>query len=104
MSRCPYTWVKNLLTRTTGTKPGAEAQNLRVRVSRNGEERVDVALPARSARWLIELIPSEVMNQIYAEGIPIDSIQTELAGLESLFPCRIFDLNDTERKVEVWLE
>ena len=104
MSRCPYTWVKGLLSRSSGSKPGAEANNLRVRVSRNGEERVDVALPARSARWLMELIPSDVMDQIHAEGIPIDSIQAELAALPSLFPCRIFDLNDTERKVEVWLE
>lgn len=104
MSRCPYTWVMGFLGRSPGAKPGTEAQNLRVRVSKNGEERVDVALPARSARWLMELIPSDVMSQIYAEGIPIDSIQTELAQLPELFPCRIFDLSDTERRVEVWLE
>jgi hypothetical protein len=99
---CPYTWFKNLLG-TSGSKNG-EAQNLRVTVKREGEMKVDVALPARSARWLIDLIPEDVVKQILAEGIPLNEIQDDLSQREKLFPQKIFLLDQPERVVQVWLE
>ncbi len=47
MAGCPYTWVRGLF----GSKPaapGEPAKNLMVRVTRDGEERVSVALPPRA--------------------------------------------------------
>ncbi len=102
VSRCPYTWVKNFL---GGAKPGAtEATQLRVTVRRGDDETVNVALPARSARWLVDLIPGDVVEKIRAEQIPVDAIQDDLARAEKLVPHRIFELVEPHRAVTVWLE
>jgi len=103
MSKCPYTWVRGLFgVRKKGTS--SIASELRVRVSKNGEIAVDVSLPAKSARWLMELIPSDVMKKIHEEGIPIERMQDELASKSQLTPETIFSLNETHRTVDVWLE
>jgi hypothetical protein len=99
---CPYTWVMNFF---GGAKPGAtEATLLRVTVQRGDDETVNVALPAQSARWLVDLIPQDVVEKIRAEQIPLDVIQTELARAERLVPHRIFSLVEPHRAVTVWLE
>ncbi len=102
VSRCPYTWVRNFL---GVAKPNAsEATQLRVTVRRGDDETVNVALPARSARWLVDLIPADVVEKIRAEEIPLDAIQDELARAEKLIPHRIFELVEPHRAVTVWLE
>ncbi|MDR3606800.1 MAG: hypothetical protein P4M08_05385 [Oligoflexia bacterium] len=102
MSRCPYTLVKNLIGfRASGA--AGNAKELRVTVIRDGERKVDVALPAASARWLIELIPEDVLARIREEGIPIDDIQKDLAKREVFRPQKIFVLTEPHRTVEVWL-
>jgi hypothetical protein len=85
-------------------KRRSRAENLRVRVSKLGEERVNVSLPAGSARWMIDLIPADVLVRIHEEGIPIDDIQQELIASEELQPRGIFKICEAERTVEVWLE
>jgi hypothetical protein len=102
VSRCPYTWVRNFL--GVADPNAKEASQLRVTVTRHGEERVNVALPARSARWLVDLIPADVIARIREEAIPLDAIQDELARTERLVPRRIFTLADEARAVQVWLE
>jgi hypothetical protein len=62
MTKCPYTWTKSLLSRFA-TK-GHEASQLRVTVLKNNELAVDTALPAHSARWLVDLIPDDVLEKI----------------------------------------
>lgn len=102
MSRCPYTWVRNFL---GVARPNAtEATQLRVTVRRGDDETVNVALPARSARWLVDLIPADVVDKIRAEQIPLEAIQDELAQAETLVPHRIFELVEPHRAVTVWLE
>ncbi|HNV73593.1 MAG: hypothetical protein IPF87_12750 [Gemmatimonadetes bacterium] len=103
MAGCPYTWVRGLF----GSKPaapGEPAKNLMVRVTRDGEERVSVALPAQSARWLIELMPDDVVEKVRAEDIPVDAIMVDLQEQGELYPRPIFSLDEPNRKVEVWLE
>lgn len=102
MSLCPYTWVVGLM--KPSQTPGAEASQLRVRVTRDTVVTVDVTLPAHSARWLIDLIPSDVVAKIREEMIPIDSIQDTLAQSQKLFPQEIFELKEVNREVKVWLE
>ncbi len=102
MSKCPYTWFKSLIGKSSGS--ANEAAELRVTVAKKGETIVDVSLPARSARWLLEVIPDEVIAKIRAEGILIDTIQADLAANPSLVPQAIFTLDEPERKVKVWLE
>jgi hypothetical protein len=102
VSGCPYTWVKNFL---GGAKAGGpEATQLRVTVRRGDDETVNVALPARSARWLMDLIPKDVVEKIRSEQIPIEDIQHELARVEMLVPQPIFTLVEPHRSVAVWLE
>lgn len=103
MSNCPYTWFVGLFSKpSTGTNE--KAQYLRVTVEKSNERVVDVALPARSARWLIDLIPDDVLTKIREEGIPIDRIQEDLAQRIELHPQNIFNLEEVHRKVIVWLE
>ncbi len=103
MAGCPYTWFKGLFG-GKAAKPGGPAQHLMVRVVRDGEERVMVALPARSARWLLEVIPDHVVAQIRAEEIPIDAIEEDLKATDVLQPRPIFSLVESNRNVQVWLE
>lgn len=106
MSTCPYTWFKGLFSTTAKAErsPDQPADNLCVRVIRDGEERVRVDLPARSARWLIELIPEDVVAKIREEKIPLDEMLEDLKNTPILLPRRIFTLNETNRQVDVWLE
>ncbi|MCC6930503.1 MAG: hypothetical protein IT359_16065 [Gemmatimonadaceae bacterium] len=99
----PYTWVRSFFN-ARNAAPGAPAKNLMVRVVRDGEERVSVALPARSARWLIEVMPNDVVQKVRAEEIPIDAIMADLQQEAELYPCSIFSLSKSNRQVEVWLE
>ena len=75
MSKCPYTWFKSIMGKTTNKDSGELATQLRVTVFHGEEERVNVSLPAKSARWLVSLIPEGVLETIRSEGIPLDEIQ-----------------------------
>ena len=105
MGGCPYTWFKGLF---GGKAPSdaAHASHLRVTVTRGGDKTVDVSLPARSARWLIDLIPDDVVEKIRSEGIPLEDIQADLAARadDGLVPQKIFTLEESQRTVTVWLE
>lgn len=103
MSKCPYTWFKGIFGGGT-QKSSAEAEHLRVQVSRDHRTVVDVALPARSARWLMDVIPGDVIGKIKEEGIPIEEIQDYLSQAAVLNPCPIFTLEEPTRVVKVWLE
>jgi hypothetical protein len=104
MASCPYTWVRSLFSSGAPAAAGEPARNLMVRVVRDGEERVRVALPSKSARWLIELIPADVVAKIREEEIPLDAITEDLNRQEVLYPRPIFSLADEHRQVSVWLE
>lgn len=107
MSKCPYTWVKSLFAGKKSQEDG-QANNLRVTVTRTTqgktETTVDVALPAKSAHWLIDLIPSDVLEKIKREGIPIEAMNQDLRQREFLGPQALFTLVEPERSVRVWLE
>lgn len=105
MATCPYTWVRSALGfGDRPTRAGEPAQHLVVRVVRDGDERMRVALPARGARRLLDLIPEDVLARIRDEEIPIDAMVEELRTEATLMPRRIFDLRDDHREVAVWLE
>lgn len=105
MAKCPYTWFKNLISFSSSNKgPNEEADHLHVRVIKNGEETVRVSLPARSARWLIEVIPDDVVLKIKEEKIPLEEILDDLKSKTILRPQPIFSLIESHRTVQVWLE
>lgn len=106
MAGCPYTWVRGFF--SSGSKqdldPSRPASNLMVRVVKAGEERVRVALPARSARWLIDLIPDDVVARIREEDIPLEALALDLSQQGVLYPREIFTLQEAHRSVQIWLE
>jgi hypothetical protein len=104
MARCPYTWVRSFFSTASATASGEPAQHLRVRVVRDGEQRVLVTLPAKSARWLMELIPADVQDRIRAEEIPLDDMMAELHEQTVHYPRQIFTLAEAHRQIDVWLE
>ena len=104
MATCPYTWVCAFFTSNTPAAPGEPAKNLMVHVVRDGEQKVGVALPARSARWLLDLIPDEVVESIRAEEIPLEAMMLDLSNQKELYPRQIFSLSDPSRQVDIWLE
>ncbi|MFY7923775.1 MAG: hypothetical protein ACOVSI_15320 [Gemmatimonas sp.] len=104
MARCPYTWVRSFFSAPVAATPGEPARHLRVRVVRDGEERVLVTLPAGSARWLMEVIPKDVQDRIRAEAIPLDAMMEELHEQTVHYPRQIFTLTDAHRQIDVWLE
>lgn len=103
MSKCPYTWLRNVFSNAEKTS-SEEAAHLRVQVNRDLKTVVDVTLPARSARWLMDVIPDDVIVKIKEEGIPISEIQEYLSQATTLVPCPIFTLEEPARVVKVWLE
>ena len=93
-----------VFTSNTPAAPGEPAKNLMVRVVRDGKQKVRVALPARSAPWLLDLIPDEVVETIRAEEIPLEAIMLDLSNQKELYPRQIFSLSDPSRQVDIWLE
>ena len=103
MSKCPYTWFKSIF-KSSENQNSSEANALHVKVIKNGVETVFVSLPARSARWLIEIIPDDVLVKIKEEKIPIEDILNDLKAKSLLHPQAIFKLEEPNRIVDVWLE
>ncbi len=103
---CPYTWFRNIFSSRSNSNPDLDrpANNLHVRVIKDGEEKVWVALPARSARWLIDLIPEDVIQKIYEEKIPLDAMLEDLKTMDVLRPQKIFNLTEENRQVDIWLD
>ena len=104
MKSCPFSFILRSSDRTSSGDPEAPASNLRVLVKKCGKKIVDVWLPAHSARWLMDLIPEEVLEKIHQEQIPIVEIQKELEKQKILMAREIFKLNEEHRSVHVWLE
>lgn len=81
-----------------------EASSLRLTVVRGQTKTVDLSFPAVSARWLIDLIPNEVVEKITASGVLLENIQKKLASSQHLAPQKIFILEEPDRTIRVWLE
>jgi hypothetical protein len=81
-----------------------EATSLRLTVVRGQTKTVDLSFPAVSARWLLDLIPNEVVRKIEASGVLLEDIQKRLASSEKLTPQKIFMLEEPNRTIHVWLE
>ncbi len=83
-----------------------EASHLRISISKMGKTTVDLSFPAHCARWIMEMIPDDLLVKIRRKGIPLDAIQDRLFNMPVLSPCDLFHLEDIEeeKKIKVWLE
>jgi hypothetical protein len=81
----------------------AQARHLRVRVSRDGRAQVDITFRAQAARHLEGLIPDELLPRLAEQGIDVVALAKE--AVECGFaPGPLFELEDEEKCVCVWLE
>lgn len=81
----------------------AQAKHLRVRVSRGGRAQVDITFRAQAARHLEGLVPDELLPRLAEKGIDVVAVAKE-AVESGLAPGPLFELDDEEKCVCVWLE
>ena len=81
-----------------------EATYLRLTVVREQKKTVDLRFPAASARWIIDLIPDDILEKIKVSGVSIEEIQNKLIKSEKLVPQKLFSLEEPDRTITVWLE
>ena len=80
------------------------AQHLKVVVTRDGENVVEIAMPGRAARNIENLIPEDVLAQIEASGeVDFAAIKKHLEET-GLSPQDIFTFDNGEKQYRVWLE
>jgi predicted unusual protein kinase regulating ubiquinone biosynthesis (AarF/ABC1/UbiB family) len=86
------------------TTPKEAAAHLKVLVTRDAEQIVEVTMPGRAARNIENLMPEDVLAQITATGdIDIEEIKKRLKDT-GLCPQDIFDFDNGEKRYRVWLE
>jgi hypothetical protein len=79
------------------------AQHLRVRVINAGKVKVDLTFPARAAATLPDLVSGDLAGRLAERGI--DPAKLAVDAVASGFaPRDLFDMNEGEKQVRVWLE
>lgn len=81
-----------------------KAKHLKILITKDEVAVVDLSMPARCARWIIELVPSELLSKIKERGIDLEIIQAKFIAQEELYPCELFELVLPEKKIKIWLE
>ncbi|MGZ5054673.1 MAG: ABC1 kinase family protein [Methylobacter sp.] len=81
-----------------------QASELCVHVSKNGEQRVSIKMPAEAVLDLERLIPEDVLARILDSGT-IDLKQLgDSIRVNGIIPQQLFVFNDVEKTYRVWLE
>lgn len=84
------------------------AKSLKIRLFKNGVQKVDLNFPAKTAKWIIELIPKHILIKIEEKGIDIVSVQKKINGEKKLYPQQLLDYQDEQSpeklQIKVWLE
>jgi hypothetical protein len=80
-----------------------EASTLNIRITRNGVEKVRLTFPAIAARFLLELIPADALERIRQTTPALEAELKNLGSEERLQPRDLFNLQEPERQIQVWL-
>ncbi len=80
------------------------AKKLKIVVSRNQVQTVNLSLPANSCRWIIDLIPDDILIKIKERGIDIEKIQNEFKSADVLVPKSILNIETEEKIIQIYLE
>jgi hypothetical protein len=81
-----------------------EAEHLKINLFRDGKKKVDLTFKARTARWMLELLPSHLIDKITARGIDLTQLQEGLINQKELFPTELVNFSDSEVEVRIWLQ
>lgn len=81
----------------------ALADYLKVSVTENGRQIVQVAMPATQVSELRDLVPEDVAAKVQASNIDIDAIARRACD-SGIVPQELFTLDAGARKYRVWLE
>ena len=79
------------------------AEHLRIRVSQQGETRVQLTFPARAVENLADLMGEELLARIQAQGIQLAQI-AEQVRQSDYAPGPLFELTTGDKRAAVWLE
>lgn len=97
----------NDLLNTLDSKDGVgkvqrKARFLKIRVSEDGEEKVNVNLPLSLAKVAIKFLPDDAKKDIEAKGIDIEELLSTVSdGLEH---GQLVSVNDDKDKVDIYVE
>jgi len=81
-----------------------EAKYLKIKIVRDDVTTVDLSLPAKSCRWMMELIPNEVLLKIKERGIDLALIEEKFNNQKILFPEEIMVIKTEEKIISIYLE
>ncbi len=81
-----------------------KAKNLRILVIRDGDEKVNISMPAISSKWIIDLMSDDILEKIQSQGIDIQGIQHRLNQTDEIMQQELFILTTREKSIRVWLE
>jgi predicted unusual protein kinase regulating ubiquinone biosynthesis (AarF/ABC1/UbiB family) len=87
------------------TAPGFDRLSsfLKVHVEKADGKKIDLTMPARVVDNFEDVIESSVMETINRQNIDLNQIKTTIRK-NCYSPQMVFELEDSERKVKVWLE
>lgn len=80
-----------------------QASNLRIRIIREGQIRVDLTMGASATSNLVDLVPPDVSEKLAGRNIDLAKISrdSEAGGFA---PGPLMELEEENRTVRVWLE
>jgi len=81
-----------------------QAQHLKINLFRDGKKKVDLTFKAQTARWIVELLPSHLIDKISARGIDLTKLQEGLIQQKELLPGELVNFSDAEVEVRIWLQ
>jgi predicted unusual protein kinase regulating ubiquinone biosynthesis (AarF/ABC1/UbiB family) len=79
------------------------SRSLRLNVSEHGQTKVALTFKAEAAGWLPELIPEELGLRLAQRSIDVAALARDAVARE-FAPGELFNLQDADKSVRVWLE
>jgi hypothetical protein len=78
-------------------------QKLKIKVKKNGQEKVKLTLPSRALLDLEEYLEPEIQDKLKARGIKLDQLIQEKLST-GMLPGDVFNLSEVDNEFRVWIE
>lgn len=80
-----------------------KAKQLKVKLIKNGKEKVNLSFPVHTVTYLSTIIPPTVKPKLVESGIDLDSLREQIINSD-FQQQEIFSVEDHEKKIKVWLD
>lgn len=78
-------------------------QKLKIKVKKNGQEKVKLTLPSRALLDLEEYLEPEIQDKLKARGVKLDQLIQEKLS-KGMLPGDVFNLSEVDNEFRVWIE